>query len=82
MVIKYMEIYEDDHFYKAYEDRRNDLYILTLNDDVATWIYENMGNKYDINCDDYVNDRSQRCDFIIIEFETEEDAMAFKLRWL
>ena len=78
--MKYMEIYEHDHFYKSYEDRRNNLYILFLNDDIEKWIEENITSRYDLNMDDYYE--YDRCDYIIIEFENDEDAVAFKLRWL
>lgn len=76
---KYMKIYEHDHFYKQYEDRKNNLYMLLLNDDIEKWIKENLTSSYDINGDDYYE--YDRCNYIIIEFEKEEDAMAFKLRW-
>ena len=78
--MKYMEIYEDDHFYKSYEDRRNNLYILFLNGDIEKWIEENITSRYDLNMDDYYE--CDRCNYIIIEFENDEDAVAFKLRWL
>jgi len=76
---KYMKIYEHDHFYKTYEDRRNNLYLLMLNEDIGIWIKENLSGSYDINGDDYYE--YDRCNYIIIEFEKEEDAMAFKLTW-
>lgn len=76
---KYIKIYEYDHFYKQYEDRKNNLYMLLLNDDIEKWIKENLTSSYDINGDDYYE--YDRCNYIIIEFEKEEDAMAFKLRW-
>ena len=75
-----MKIYEYDHFYKSYEDYRNNLYILILNNDVKDWLTENIISDYDINVDDYYE--YDRCDYIIIEFENEIDAMAFKLRWI
>ncbi len=80
VVIKYMKIYEHDHFYKSYEDRRNNLYMLLLNDDIVEWMVENITGDYDINVDDYYE--YDRCNFMIIEFAKEEDAVAFKLRWM
>lgn len=77
--MKYIKIYENDHFYKQYEDYKNNLYMLLLNDDIEKWIKENLTSSYDINGDDYYE--YDRCNYIIIEFEKEEDAMAFKLRW-
>ena len=78
--MKYMKIDEHDHFYKQYEDYKNNMYFLTLNDDIEQWIAENLTGGYDINGDGYYE--YDRCHFMIIEFETDEDAMAFKLRWL
>lgn len=77
--MKYMKIYEHDHFYKQYEDYRNNMYFLILNDDVEKWIEENLAGSYDINVDDYLNYKES---YIIIEFQTNEDAMAFKLMWM
>ena len=74
------EIYEHDHFHIEWEDMRNGLYFTVLNDDVGSWLKENLAGNYDVNCDDYLNDID--CDYLIIEFTNEEDAVAFKLRWL
>ena len=76
--MQYMKIYEHDHFNKQYEDYKNNMYLLMLNDDIEKWIKDNLSGSYDINCDDYVSDH---CDFIVIEFTNIDDAMAFKLRW-
>jgi len=73
-----IKIYEHNHFHKEYEDYKNNLYILMLNDDVEKWIEENLTGNYDINCDDYYE---YDCCYMIIEFINDEDAMAFKLRW-
>lgn len=73
------KIYEYDHFYRAYEDRRNNLYILTLNDDVEKWLDKNVISTYDINCDDHYNNGD---DFIIIEFKDLDDAFCFEMWWL
>ena len=77
---RYMKIYEYDHFHKDYEDRRNNLFLTVLNEDVGLWIHENLSGSYDITLDDYYE--SDECSYIFIEFETNEDAMAFKLMWL
>lgn len=79
-IMEYIKINEHDHFYKQYEDRKNNMYFIFLNDDIEKWIEENLTGSYDINCDSYYE--YDRCNYIIIEFEKEEDAVAFKLRWL
>lgn len=78
--MEYIRIDEHDHFYKQYEDFKNNMYFLFLNDDIEKWIEENLTGSYDINCDGYYE--YDRCNYIIIEFENEGDAVAFKLRWL
>ncbi len=78
--MEYIRIDEHDHFYKQYEDFKNNMYFLFLNDDIEKWIEENLTSRYDLNVDDYYE--YDRCNYIIIEFEKEEDAVAFKLRWL
>ena len=75
-----VEIHEHDHFYKTYEDYRNNLYILNLNDDIDAWIKENVKNHWDIDCEDYYQN-SSKCEHMFILFTDEIDAMAFKLRW-
>jgi len=75
-----MKIYEHDHFHKEYEDFRNNLYLTVINDDITVWLYENIIGGYDINVDDYYE--YDQCNYIFIDFENEEDAVAFKLRWL
>ena len=77
----YFRIYEHDHFYRQYEDVRNNLFMLILNQDLEDWLEENMKGRYDVNCDDYYDTRG-RSAHMIIEFTDEADAMAFRLRWL
>ena len=72
------KLYEHDHFYKTYEDVKNNLYILELTDSMANWIDENIEGHFDINCDNYY---SHNGGHIIIEFSDVTEAMAFKLYW-
>lgn len=80
------KIYEHDHFYKHYEDYKNGLYMICLNDNIEKWLDENIQTRYDINVDDYYNSRwgsaQKKVDHVIIEFIDREDAMAFKLMWI
>lgn len=76
----WIKIYEHDHFHREWEDYKNNLYMLLLNDDVEQWVEENLTGTYDINCDDYLID--SHCGMMIIDFSNNEDAMAFILRWL
>lgn len=69
------KIYENDHFYKRYEDRKYNLYILYLTDDVEEWIDENIIGEYDISY-------GEKSDETMMVFDDETDAMAFKLQWL
>ena len=103
--MEYIRIDEHDHFYKQYEDFKNNMYFLCLNDDIEKWIEENLTSRYDLNVDDYDNVKTipavieesltgsydincdgyyeyDHCNYIIIGFEKEGDAVAFKLRWL
>lgn len=75
------KIYEYDHFGKYWEDRKNGLFMLELNCDIEKWLDEHISEYYDINCDDYY-DNPDKCDFMIIEFANEREALTFKLRWL
>ena len=76
---KCMKIYEHDHFHLEYEDYKNNLYILVLNDEIEKWIEENLIGSYDVDVEDYYNRLS---DTVVIEFTHAEDALAFKLRWI
>ena len=78
--MEYIRIDEHDHFYKQYEDFKNNMYFLCLNDDIEKWIEESLTGSYDINCDGYYE--YDHCNYIIMGFEKEGDAVAFKLRWL
>jgi hypothetical protein len=78
-----IKLYEVDHFYKKYEDYKNNLYMLELNDKIIEWLDDNMIGSYDIDEDDYdTYHQYGDCDYIYIIFTEEADAVAFKLRWL
>lgn len=74
------KIYEHDHFYRQYEDRKNNLYMLNLNKELEDWLDNNIKEEYSINCDDHCND-PHRCNYMYIEFTEITDAMAFKIYW-
>lgn len=75
-----VEIYEDEHFYKSYEDLRNNLYILYLADEVEAWCEEHVKNDYDMYCEDYYMERDSHA--VSMEFENERDAFAFEMEWI
>ncbi len=75
-----VEIDEYDHFYRTWEDVKHGMFIIQLNDNLEKWLNENITSNYDVNCDDIYSNSNYH--FAIIEFTNEEDAMAFKLRWL
>jgi len=80
MDIKYysIDINEYDHFRWHAEDAKHGLYIVYLNDNIEQWIDENIEGKYEIEYDTYFHHSLQPT----MTFENEEDAIAFKLRWI
>lgn len=74
------KLYEHDHWFKQYEDIKNNLYMIQLAYNFEKWLDENIIYNYDVNCDEHYND-PRNCNYVIIEFNNETDALAFKLRW-
>ncbi len=72
-----IELY--DFFHLEYEDRKNGLINIIMNDDIQIWMDKNIIGHYDMNRDDFYNDGKE---ILIMEFIEEVDAMAFKLMWL
>lgn len=74
-----IEIELFDFFHLEYEDFKHNMVNIVMNDDIQKWIDENFISAYDINCDSFYNDGIKT---LIIEFENDADALAFKLMWL
>lgn len=75
-----VKIFQEDHFIKSYEDRKNNLFIIELNNDVDQWIQKNVKGDYDLDCEElYTSDTD--IDYVYVIFEDEDDALRFKLRW-
>jgi len=73
-----IEIFEFDHYEKKFEDRRNNLYILELYNDIEEWLEKNLSNRFDIDCEDAYQENAS---FMHILFETDYDAMLFRMNW-
>ena len=79
-----VEIKEKVHYSWHCEDYKHNMYILYLNDDVEKWMEENIGGEYSMEYSELaIHHRygPQRTSPLMI-FEHEEDAVAFKLRWI
>ncbi len=50
-----------------------------IEEGLEEWLEENMAGRYKIECE-LIPDSIMICE-LILEFENDEDAMAYKLRW-
>lgn len=78
-----VEITVKVHYTWHYEDHKNNMYILYLNDDIEKWMEENIEGEWDIHNEHmsgYLVGGANMTHSLM--FENEEDAVAFKLRWI
>jgi len=74
-----IQLDEHDHFNIEYEDYKNNMYFVMLNDEIEVWIRENLNSDYDLDCEDYYYYKDSS---IYITFANDEDSVAFILRWI